>query len=330
MTNNRYSLEKRKNHRSMIIDARKVFLLTGALAGAIFFGSKGITQIATNLPAFNEATKEVQLQEQGAQRQADIVDQALNTQNSEITESKDDEITNTQNSEITEPEDDEYVSPYNFDQLHEVNEDIVAVIEGDIFNEGHYPVVSTENIDEENYYLNHTPEGEYNTGGSIIADFRNGGNYENNIEKNDDYGYVSIIWGHNFYHDSTGENSGEMFASITDYKSQEYYNAHPTLKYYTPYGEYNLEIFAYVEEDARNQLVGSYPAEDFVQKMYEIKDNSYISSDVVVNPGDHVYILNTCTDISNQNINEGDIYVRGSLYTVARPVNEKTYHSKSL
>lgn len=126
----------------------------------------------------------------------------------------------------TPPENDGPQSPLilNFDMLSNINSDICAWL----YNEGtaiNYPVVySRDNI----YYLSHNYKKEHSNGGALFVDYRN----------NRDFSDVNtIIYGHYM-------RSGTMFGSLASYKNQSYYNKHPYMWLYTPYGSYRLDLIA--------------------------------------------------------------------------------------
>ena len=207
--------------------------------------------------------------------------------------------------EDIEPE--EFESKYDFDKLHETNPNIVGVIEGDCFEGGYYPVVGTTSFDEENYYLYHSVDGSESTAGSIIADYRS----DNTMQSD-----VTAIWGHNMH-----GQEGVMFGSLTNYSNQEYYNNHPTLRYYTPNGEYVLEIFAYVEDDPSQHLIGNYNSdEEFVTEMNNIINSSMIDTGINISEDDRVIRLICCTERGSQRDGE----IRAEVYARLAPVREIT------
>ena len=123
------------------------------------------------------------------------------------------------------PETDPIVYPLvDFDALHEINPNIIAwiYIEGTNIN---YPVVrGTDN----EYYVKHMLDGRYNKAGSIFMDYRNNPDF---LDKH------TILYGHNMKNDT-------MFADITNYRSQEYYDSHPIGLLMTPDGNFYFEIIA--------------------------------------------------------------------------------------
>lgn len=88
-----------------------------------------------------------------------------------------------------------------------------------------YPIVQSSSND---YYLTHDLKGNVNNNGSIFME---------HLCSSDFSDQNTIIYGHNM-------KSGLMFAHLTNYKSQSYYNAHPYFYIYTPNQDYKLNLFA--------------------------------------------------------------------------------------
>ncbi len=205
----------------------------------------------------------------------------------------------------------ESVSKYDFDKLKETNENIVGVIEGSCFEGGYYPIVSTSTSDEMNYYLKHSVDNQSSSLGTLFVDCNN--------EENDQ---VIRIWGHNF------NNSGsQMFTGLANVcQDQETYDAtlavDNTLKLYLEDGTYELEVFACVVDDPREQSLGTYSDQSqFLSDMESIIESSVIETDTEVNEGDKVIILTTCTDLGSAN----DPYNRISVYCKASLQKTKDY-----
>ena len=88
-----------------------------------------------------------------------------------------------------------------------------------------YPIVQSSSND---YYLNHDLDGNVNNNGSIFVE---------HLCSSDFSDQNTIIYGHNM-------KSGLMFAHLTNYKNQSYYNAHPYFYIYTPTQNYKLNLYA--------------------------------------------------------------------------------------
>ncbi|MEE0776941.1 MAG: class B sortase, partial [Bacillota bacterium] len=111
----------------------------------------------------------------------------------------------------------------DFQALQAINSDVTAWL----YQAGtgiNYPVVQGRDND---YYLNHLLNGDKNKYGTPFIDYRTIDVFHTSM---------TIIYGHNM-------KNGAIFASLTEYKSQSYYDAHPTMTLLTPNGNYTLEIF---------------------------------------------------------------------------------------
>ena len=115
----------------------------------------------------------------------------------------------------------------NFEALKEMNVNVVGWLycEGTPIN---YPVVQSS---DNSYYLNRLYDDQKNSSGAIFMDALN------NPDLSD---ANTIIYGHNM-------KNGSMFASLQNYYSQKYYEAHPVMYYITKDHDYRLDIFASYE-----------------------------------------------------------------------------------
>ena len=112
----------------------------------------------------------------------------------------------------------------DFEALRSAYPDICAWI----FSPGtvlDYPVVQAEDND---YYLEHLPDGTANRNGSVFMDWRNRGDFSDRL---------TAVYGHHI-------RGGRMFSVLDGYKEQAYYEEHPFLYLYTPEGSFRLELLA--------------------------------------------------------------------------------------
>ena len=86
-----------------------------------------------------------------------------------------------------------------------------------------YPVMHGEDND---LYLHHLVNKEYNFAGCIFEDYRNTRGQKDP---------ATILYGHHM-------KDGSMFAMLHKYTEQEYYDEHPTMWYLTPTQNYRLDI----------------------------------------------------------------------------------------
>lgn len=177
---------------------------------------------------------------------------------------------------------DEYIEPIetpavDFEFLREMIPDITAWI----YCEGtgiDYPVV--QGTDNE-YYLDHLPDGSKNKLGSIFVDYRNSADFTDGN---------SIIYGHHI-------KSGGMFGLLEHYKEQEYYDEHPVMTLYTPVCTYKIEFIAgYVVDAARESLPRDFAdIEEFENYIEEVRLRTVFNSEVTASAGDKLLALCTCT-----------------------------------
>lgn len=175
------------------------------------------------------------------------------------------------------PETEPFVSPVDFEALWEINPDVVGwiYIEGTNIN---YPIVQGET---NNTYLHHLINGKYNASGSIFMDFRNNPDY---TDRN------TVLYGHHM-------GDGSMFAHITKYQRQSYYEAHPTGYLFTPERTYELIFFSgYVTDMRGNAWQMTFPsAQDYAQWLQDTASRSLFSCGILPTVSDQVLTLSTCT-----------------------------------
>lgn len=148
----------------------------------------------------------------------------------------------------------------DFKALLEINPDLVGwiYIEGTGIN---YPVVQGA---DNQYYLKHLFTGEWNSSGCIFLDARN------NIDLSD---RNSILYGHHM-------KDGSMFHGLMEYKSQEYYDEHPTALFLTLEANYEVKIFSgYVASvDADAWTVGFSSDSEFEEWLRELKNTPVLQA----------------------------------------------------
>ena len=165
----------------------------------------------------------------------------------------------------------------DFVSLKEINPDIVGwiYIEGTEIN---YPIVQGE---DNQYYLKHLFSGEWNSAGCIFLDSRNAADFSDRH---------SIIYGHHM-------KNGTMFSGLTEYKKQEYYDAHPIVLLLTPEKNYEIEIFAgYVAsvQDEAWEIVFSSDS-DLTEWLDVAGERSCFTSGIAPAVTDRILTLSTCS-----------------------------------
>ncbi len=165
----------------------------------------------------------------------------------------------------------------DFAALKEINPDVTAwLAAGD--GRIDYPVVRGKDND---YYLSHLFNGERNKLGAIFMDCRSSGDFS---DRN------TIIYGHKM-------KDGSMFASLSNYKDQAYYDGHPDMMLYTPGGNYKIELFAGTVTDGSYESVrfNFKDDADFLNYIDSLKESSTFRSGTEVTAGDRIITLCTCS-----------------------------------
>ena len=111
-----------------------------------------------------------------------------------------------------------------------------------------------------------------------------------------------------------------MFSSLVNYDSDEYYQNHKTLKYYTENGEYILNIYACTKDNPiESEMLYETNAQEYIDNN---KNNSLINTELTPDITDRQIVLTTCTRLGSQN--EPDLRI--SVHTIVTPVWEKSYN----
>lgn len=179
--------------------------------------------------------------------------------------------------------DDEYASEtpafyVNFEALKKINPDCKAWLLSEETALS-YPVVQGEDND---YYLNHLFNGEKNSAGCLFLDAANQPDFSD---------HNSVIYGHTM-------KNGTMFASLTNYETQEYYEEHPVMYLLTADARYQIQIFAagVVSLDARVWETEFETQDAFGLWLDTVSGLSLIKTNVVPDASDRVLTLSTCND----------------------------------
>lgn len=147
-----------------------------------------------------------------------------------------------------------------------------------------YPVMQT--VDNE-YYLNHNLNQEYDKNGSIFMD------------KDCDVLKPStnfIIYGHHM-------KNGQMFGGLDRYASKEYYEKHPYIQFDTIYDKGTWEVMyvfrsrVYSEEEIvfkYYQFIDANSEQEFDSNMREMASMSLYDTGVTASYGDQLLTLSTC------------------------------------
>lgn len=140
-----------------------------------------------------------------------------------------------------------------------------------------YPVVQGEDND---HYLHYAFDGSKNYLGSIFLDVANRSDFS---DQN------TVIYGHNM-------GKPGMFYELTQYRSQEFLDEHPTFTITLDERVLTYQIFSiYVTEPDYDYRTVNYPTEDGYQDFLDrIIARSMLACDASVTTADHIITLSTC------------------------------------
>ncbi len=197
---------------------------------------------------------------------------------------------------IPEAEEELVLPSVDFGALKKQNSETI----GWIYSKGtpiHYPVVRAKDNEK---YLDTLFNGGKSKYGAIFADYR--------CKTNDCP--VLILYGHHM-------KNGTMFASLTKYKKQEYYNEHPVVYYIDDSGvKYEVKLFAGRVLDGFDTAAYPLSFENeaaFNSFISKTKSKSRFASDVVPKYSDRLLILSTCSYETKNS--------RFAVYGVMSPIN---------
>ena len=139
-----------------------------------------------------------------------------------------------------------------------------------------YPVLKSDDYDD---YLRRLMNGERNTAGSIFMD------YNSNADLSS---LNTIIYGHNMRNDT-------MFGTLDGYKDQAYYEAHPTLWFLTPNGDYKIEVISGYKTPSDSEAYADIMSQETLQEyIAEILTKSTFRTKADTSNIERVITLSTC------------------------------------
>lgn len=190
----------------------------------------------------------------------------------------DTETEDKEDAESKEPEAPKPVSPQvDFNGLKAINPEVIGwiQIEGTSIS---YPIMKGKDND---YYLKHTFEGNYNAAGSIFIDYTNNSNFED---------CNTIIYGHNM-------KNGSMFGLLRKHFKDRESILGRYIWICTPDKNYRYEIFSSHVVDAAGEVytLFSAPDQQFAAYLENMKSQSLVDFGTEVTEKDKVITLSTCT-----------------------------------
>lgn len=147
------------------------------------------------------------------------------------------------------------------------------------------------------YYLYRDIDGKDNKNGTVFLDIRCNSDFtsQNNL-----------IYGHNM-------KTGMMFASLMNYKSQSYYEAHPYFYLYTPNQTYKVNLFAGCIVDHDADVYATSLSNSYLQQC--INESTFKSGSGV--PTGSILTLSTC----DYDFDNARYVLMGELIPVKNPAD---------
>ena len=180
----------------------------------------------------------------------------------------------------------------DFDALKTINPEFEAWIYSEETKIS-YPVVRGENNER---YLSQLFDGSKSQLGTLFVDYRNQAGFKD---------VNTLIYGHNMEDDS-------MFASLPEYKNQEYYNKHPNLYLFLPDQTYRVELiggFDLEPEDLGLLQLNFASPRDHDMFAFQVRTRSWFRSQIEPITSDRFVTLLTC----NYDTEEGRFALIGRL-----------------
>ena len=157
------------------------------------------------------------------------------------------------------------------------NDDVVGILE---INNTDY-VVPVMQGDDNDYYLNHTPDGKSNFMGSIYLDYR----------VDIDSSKKLLIYGHN------SSNIDMPFKILEEFYDKEYYDNHKFVEITTSTMKKKFEIFSvHVETSDFSYMNINFDSDDdYLSHLEKLKSRSIYDTGVEISSDDEILILQTCS-----------------------------------
>jgi sortase B len=248
----------------------------------VFLGSAGM--VARTLWQYRAAE---QLYEESAQQYTTVIEQTEPPADTQEEES----------SSLTPEQAEVERAPIqvDFDALQQVNPQVVGWIycPDTVIN---YPVV--QGTDDE-YYLHRAYDGTYSSSGSIFVEAENQANFQDSN---------TIIYGHHMKNQT-------MFATLSKWFDQSYYEAHPVMWLLTPEQDYKLVLFSGYTTSATSSTYTVYSGggQTFLNYLEQALNRSEFQTQFQPEEDGHYVVLSTCAYV----FDDARYVLHGQLVPVA-------------
>lgn len=166
----------------------------------------------------------------------------------------------------------------DFNNLKSQNPDTVGYLQVKGTNIDYVVVKGQDN----DYYLNHNFNREYNESGWVYAD------YTNRFDETDKN---IVIYAHNTM-------DGSMFGSLKNVLNSSWYNNEDNydITFITEKGQYTYRVFSVYQIEAEDYYIQtSFPSNNFDSFIKKIKDRSINDFQTEITPEDKILTLSTCS-----------------------------------
>ncbi len=167
----------------------------------------------------------------------------------------------------------------DLEALREVNPDVLGWIWIPDTKINYPLMVGTDN----EYYLNHTWDGNESLMGSIFLE------HQNSSDLTD---FNTMIYGHNM-------SNGSMFASLRNYSDEYFWNNHPYIYIRSDEGVYRYEVFSQYITEVEGNAYGLEFATDRIKTLFlnEICGDSVVKTQIRPENTDRILTLSTCSGL---------------------------------
>jgi sortase B len=141
-----------------------------------------------------------------------------------------------------------------------------------------YPIMKGSDND---YYLHHSYDGSYSSSGALFIDAENLDDFQD---------YNTIIYGHHM-------KNGSMFASLSKWAEQDYYDSHKVMWLLTPNQNYKIILFSEYTTSAYSDTYRIFrePGEEFSDYLVKSAQYSNFSMpETEIYADSHYVLLSTC------------------------------------
>jgi sortase B len=179
--------------------------------------------------------------------------------------------------EVMDSEEEQPPISIDFEELQKAYPNVAGWLycEDSVIN---YPIMKGSDND---YYLHHSYDGSYSSSGALFIDAENLDDFQD---------YNTIIYGHHM-------KNGSMFASLSKWAEQDYYDSHRVMWLLTPNQNYKIVLFSEYTTSAYSDTYRIFrePGEEFTDYLVKSAQYSNFSMpETEIYTDSHYVLLSTC------------------------------------